>query len=89
MAMTIKSLKTTAKPLEKKIKEKIETAEAERQGAIFSPAGLIMLPLAAIIDIIDFFIASILILDIIAILTIGVWIYFRSQQLKVTRGGGS
>lgn len=86
MAMAIKSLKTTVKPLEKKIKEQIEAVEVERQGAILSPAGLIMLPLAAIIDIIDFFVASILILDIVAILVIGGWIYSRSGQLKATRG---
>lgn len=93
MTMAIKSLKTTTKPLEKKdkslekkIKEQIETAEIERQGALLSPAGLIMLPLAAIIDIIDFFIGSLLILDIVAILVIGGWIYSRSGQLKATRG---
>lgn len=66
-----------------------ETAQAQRQGAIFSPEGVIMLPIAAAIDIIDFFIASLFILDIIAILTIGVWIYFRSQQITVTRGAAA
>lgn len=66
-------------------KEGIEAVEAQRGGALFSPEGVMMLTIAAIIDIIDFLIASLWVLDIIAILIIGVWIYFRSQQITVTR----
>lgn len=71
------------------LKAGIEAAEAQRQGAIFSPEGMMMLLIAAAIDIIDFFIASVLILDIIGILVIGGWIYFHSQQVKVTRGAAA
>lgn len=61
----------------------------ESSGNIFSPAGLLMLPLAGLIDVIDFFIGSFILMDIVAILTIGVWIYFNSQQLKVTKGAAA
>jgi len=66
-----------------------ETAEVQKQGVIFSPEGVMMLFIAAVIDIIDFFIASVLVLDIIGILVIGIWIYFHSQQVKVTGGAAA
>jgi len=62
-----------------------EIAEIQKTGALFSPEGVMMLTIAAIIDIIDFLIASLWVLDIVAILIIGVWIYSRSQQITVTR----
>jgi hypothetical protein len=58
-------------------------------GAVISPEGVIMLPIAVIIDVLDFLIGSLFILDIVAILTIGVWIYFHSQQLAVTKGAAA
>ena len=70
-------------------KEQAEIAKMQSAGALFSPEAVIMLPLAAIIDIIDFLIGSFWVLDIIAILTIGVWIYFRSQQITATRGAAA
>ena len=63
-----------------------ETAEAERIGSIFSPEGVMMLSMAVIIDVIDFCIASLFLMDIIAILTIGAWTYFHSQRVSATRG---
>jgi hypothetical protein len=75
------------KPAEEEAaKKEAEEAEVRRQGAIFTPEGVVMLVIAAIIDIIDFFIGSFFVLDIVAMLTIGVWIYFHSQQFTVTKG---
>ena len=51
----------------------------QSKGSIFSPEGLLMLGIFGILDIIDFFVASILIVDIIATLFYLVWVYFRSQ----------
>jgi len=66
-----------------------ETAETERMGSLFSPEGIMMLSLAGIIDLIDFCIASLFLMDIIAILTIGFWTYLHSQRISATRGAAT
>lgn len=66
-----------------------EAAEVQKAGALFSPEAVMMLFIAGVIDLIDALIFSVLILDIIAILVIGLWIYFRSQTMKVTRGAAA
>lgn len=75
---------------DKKDEESIKKAQAgveiERKGALFTPEGIIMLSIAFIIDIIDFLILSIVIMDIAAFLVIVPWIYFHSQRISVTRG---
>ena len=63
-----------------------EATDTERAGNLFGPEAVMMLFLAGIIDLIDAFVLSIVIIDIIAILTIGFWIYFRSQTMSVTKG---
>jgi hypothetical protein len=60
-------------------------------GSLISPEAVIMLPLAILLDLIgivlicfaldDFFIT-----DIIGIVFIGGWIYFRSGAIKTTKG---
>jgi hypothetical protein len=71
------------------IKEAEVAIDFSSIGAVISPEGVIMLPIAVIIDVLDFLIGSLLILDIVAILTIGVWIYFHSQQVAVTKGAAA
>ena len=66
----------------------------EKAGVFFSPAALIMLPLAAVIDVSEFFIGGIpvigqiisIILDIVAIVFIGGWMWFRSGTMTVSKG---
>jgi len=57
--------------------------------SVLSPEGVMMLFIAVIIDIIDFLIGSFFLLDIVAMLVIGVWIYFHSQQVAVTKGAAA
>jgi|GEM_PF-1939161 len=66
-----------------------EAAETQGMGALFSPEGAIMLSIAVVIDIIDFLIGSFFVLDIVAIFTIGIWIYFHSQRVTVTKGAAA
>jgi hypothetical protein len=81
------------KPEEKKPSSRGAVVEALMRPpsaeALFSPEGVIMLPIAVIIDVLDFLIGSLLILDIVAILTIGVWIYFHSQEIAVAKGAAA
>jgi len=51
----------------------------QTRGGVFSPEGVLMLGIFGILDIIDFFVASVLIVDILAALFYFVWVYFRSQ----------
>lgn len=69
----------------------IEIAETQRQGALFSPEGFLMLGLAAFIDLaglIDLIpvIGNILSygVDIFGIIFIGGWMFFRSQTVQAT-----
>ncbi|MFC1629959.1 hypothetical protein ACFL06_00290 [Patescibacteria group bacterium] len=67
------------------------TAPSRAHGieALITPEGLIMLFIAGFIDVIDFLTGSLVVVDVIAILIIGSWTYFHSQQVKVTaRAGG-
>jgi hypothetical protein len=66
-----------------------QAAETERAEALFSPEGIMMLFIAGVIDLIDFLIGSFLLLDLVAILTIGVWTYFHSQRVAMTRGAAA
>lgn len=68
-----------------------ELATGEGAGAFFSPAALIMLPLAGILDLtgiilVVFGLDDFWITDAIGIFFIGGWIYFHSQTLKTTSG---
>ena len=56
---------------------------AQSKGGLFSPEAIIMLSIFGVLDIIDFFVGSVLIVDIIATLFYGVWVYFRGQAIKV------
>jgi len=66
-----------------------DAAETERAGVLLSPEGVMMLFLAGIIDLIDFLIGSFWVMDIVAILTIGIWLYLHSQRMSVTRGAAT
>jgi len=61
--------------------------DIQKAGAIFSPEGVMMLSIFGIIDIIDFFIGSVLIMDILAVLVYSVWIYFRRQAIVAGEAG--
>ena len=54
------------------------------EGSLLSPEAVVMLPLAVIVDVIDFFIASLFIVDIIALLLFGSWMYLRSGQATIS-----
>ena len=60
--------------------------EIRKQGAIFSPEGVMMLMIFGTLDVIDFFIGSVLVVDIIAALVYFAWVYFRSQVTAVMEG---
>src|SRR4030042_2841676 len=53
-------------------------------GGLFSPEALLMLSIFGVLDIIDFFLGSILVVDIIAILVYSAWTYFRGQAKKAS-----
>ncbi|MCH8741350.1 hypothetical protein IH779_00330 [Patescibacteria group bacterium] len=68
-----------------------EAAEAQKQGALFSPEGILMLTLAVLVDLaglIDLIpvIGNILSygVDIFGLIFIGGWMFFRSQTVQVT-----
>ena len=65
--------------------------EGAGQGTLFSPEAVLMLFVAGILDAIGIILIFFLlddfgVTDIIGILTIGIWIWFRSQTMKMTRG---
>lgn len=65
------------------------TEDTGNIGALFSPEGVIMMIIATVIDLLDFFTGSFFVVDIFAIALIGGWMLFRSGQLKVTKGAGA
>jgi len=52
---------------------------SQKLSAIFSPEGVLMLSIFGILDIIDFFIGSFFIIDIVATLLYFFWTFIRSQ----------
>lgn len=74
---------------EKPDQESVEIASLGRTGELFSPAGVIMLPVAAILDLIGivlicFGLDDFGITDIIGTVLIGGWMYFRSGTIIVS-----
>jgi len=65
-------------------KEESEPTDSGAGGSLFSPEAVVMLPLAVVVDVFDFLIGSLVVVDIIAILFFGTWMYFRSHQMAVT-----
>lgn len=61
--------------------------DVQKQGAVFSPEGLMMLSIFGVLDIIDFFIGSVLVVDILASLVYFVWVHFRSQGERAVSAG--
>jgi len=55
----------------------------EKSTAVFGPEGVMMLSIFGIIDIIDFLIGSVLIMDIVATIIYFLWILVRSQTTQV------
>jgi len=78
----------TEEPKEEPEAEEVKGRETGNIGNLFSPEGVIMLPLAVLLDLIgviliclgldDFFIT-----DIVGILLIGGWMFLRSQTIVV------
>lgn len=69
--------------------QEIEEIDTSNIGVLFSPEGVIMLLMAALIDFLDFITGSFFVVDIFAILFIGGWMLFRSGSMKVTKRAGA
>ena len=83
---------------EEPTEEEIETIEIKKMGAFFSPEALIIFMVAGFLDLIglillilDFIgigLALSFIPDIIGIIIIGGWMYFRSGHITISRKAG-
>ncbi|MBZ9578156.1 hypothetical protein KJA13_04005 [Patescibacteria group bacterium] len=83
---------------EEPTEEEIEAIEIKRMGALFSPEALVMFVVAGSLDLIglillilDFIgigLALSFIPDIIGIIVIGGWMYFRSGHITISRRAG-
>ena len=67
--------------------------EGAGQGTLFGPEAVLMLFIAGILDVIGiilvfFFLDDFGVTDIMGIVTISVWILFRSQGIELTKGAG-
>lgn len=74
---------------EEVLEEKVflEAEETRRAIAFFSPEGVVMLSLAGLLDLIGiillcFALDDFWVTDVLGLLFIGLWIYFRSQTIK-------
>lgn len=83
---------------EEPIEEEIKAIEIKKMGALFSPEALVMFIVAGSLDLIglillilDFIgigLALSFIPDIIGIIVIGSWMYFRSGHITISRRAG-
>jgi len=100
MAEESTSEKLTSEELteEEPTEEEIEAIEVKKMGAFFSPEALIMFMIAGFLDLIglvllilDFVgigLALSFIPDIIGIILIGSWMYFRSGNITISQKAG-
>ena len=72
-------------------KTKSPTAQSKDMGisVLFGPEAVIMLGIAGIVDLVDFLIGSIPIIDVFVILFFGLWTFVRSGKVKVTKKAGA
>lgn len=59
--------------------------DVQKQRGFFSPEAVLMLSLFGVLDIIDFFIGSVFVVDILATGLYFIWTYFRSQVVAVSQ----